>query len=306
MKQQVATFGLLLAVAFALNLKAAEPAKIPLWANGAPGEPATKPADEPVLFVHQAPADKANGTAVVICPGGGYGHLAIDHEGHETAEWLNTFGVTALVLKYRHSASGHQHPVPMLDGQRAIRTVRARASEWGIDPTRIGVLGFSAGGHLASTLATHFDSGDAKAADAIDRASSRPDFLILCYPVITMTEKYMHRGSHDNLIGKSPDESLARSLSNNLRVTAETPPTFIFQTDEDKAVPAENCLSFYLALRSAGVPAELHIYQNGKHGLGLAKEVAGTNDWPARCLEWMQVRGLLKPAGIVGNGSPAR
>jgi acetyl esterase/lipase len=295
MKPQLVTFALLLAFVGALRVEAAEPVKIPLWTGGAPGETATKPADEPVLFLHQPPTGTANGAAVVICPGGGYGHLAIDHEGHATAEWLNALGVTAFVAKYRHGASGHRHPAPMLDAQRAIRTVRARAGEWGIDPKRIGVLGFSAGGHLASTLATHFDSGEAKAADAVDRASSRPDFLILCYPVISMTEKHMHRGSRDNLIGKTPDEALARSLSNDLQVTAETPPTFIFQTDEDKSVPAENCVSFYLALRRAGVPAEMHIYQNGKHGLGLAKQISGTNDWPARCREWMEVRGLLTP-----------
>ena len=223
----------------------------------------------------------------------GMGILAITYEGHDMAEWFRSLGVTAFVLKYRHNASGHMHPVPMTDGQRAIRTVRARSGEWGLDPERIGVLGFSAGGHLASTLATHFDAGDAKAADAIDRVSSRPDFLILCYPVITMTEKYMHAGSQKNLIGKSPDEALARSLSNDLQVTSDTPPTFIFQTDEDKSVPAENCVSFYMALRRAGVPAEMHIYQNGRHGVGMAKEIPGTNDWTERCREWMNVRGLL-------------
>ena len=225
----------------------------------------------------------------------------MDHEGQQIAAWLNSLGVTAFVLKYRNSENGHMHPVPMMDGQRAVRTVRARAAEWNIDPARVGVLGFSAGGHLASTLATHFDAGDANTSDAVDRVSSRPDFLILCYPVITMTEKYMHAGSHDNLIGKSPDEALARNLSNDLQVTSQTPPTFIFQTDEDKTVPAENCVSFYLALRRAGVPAEMHIYQNGRHGVGLAKDVPGTSTWPERCREWMQIRGLLEPA-TSGNG----
>lgn len=280
---------------FAFTCNTAEPERVPLWVGGAPGKPATKPEDEPVVILSLPAADVATGTAVVVCPGGGYGHLAMDHEGEQIAAWLNSLGVTAIVLKYRISESGHKHPVPMMDGQRAIRTVRARAEEWGIDPARIGALGFSAGGHLASTLATHFDSGNPDADDAIDRVSSRPDFLILCYPVITMTEKYMHQGSRNNLIGKSPDESLARNLSNELQVTRETPPTFIFQTDEDKSVPAENCVSFYLALRRAGVPAEMHIYQSGRHGLGLAKDTPGTNDWPNRCREWMQLRGLLKP-----------
>jgi acetyl esterase/lipase len=273
--------------------EAAEPVLIKLWKEGAPGTTATKAEDQPVMFLTQPATESNAGTAVVICPGGGYGHLAIDHEGHDVAGWLNSFGVTAFVLKYRHNGSGHKHPVPMMDGQRAIRTVRARASDWRIDPNRIGVLGFSAGGHLASTLATHFDAGDASAADTIDRVSSRPDFLVLCYPVITMTEPYMHRGSRDNLLGPAPHEDLARSLSNDLQVTPQTPPTFIFQTDEDKSVPAENCVSFYLALRRASVPAELHIFQNGPHGVGLGKGIPGTSAWPELCREWMKNRGLL-------------
>jgi acetyl esterase/lipase len=272
---------------------AAEPQRIPLWENGAPGTPATKPENEPVLFAYRAESQNAARSAVVVCPGGGYVHLAMDHEGKQIAEWFNQFGVTAFVLQYRNYSSGHQHPVPMMDGQRAIRTVRARAAEWNIDPTRIGVMGFSAGGHLASTLATHFDDGQSDAGDAIDRASSRPDFLILCYPVISMTESYMHRGSRENLLGKDADEALAVNLSNEKQVTAQTPPTFIFQTDADKPVPAENCVAFYLALRRAGVPAELHIYQNGSHGVGLARDVPATSTWPDRLGDWMQVRGLI-------------
>jgi acetyl esterase/lipase len=291
---------------FAWEVHSAEPLRMPLWERGAPGEPATKSEDEPVIFVYRPAADTANGTAIVVCPGGGYGHLAMDHEGAQIAEWLNSLGVTAFVLKYRHSASGHKHPVPMSDGQRAIRTVRARAGEWNIDPKRIGVLGFSAGGHLASTLATHFDDGDPQAQDTIEQVGSRPDFLILCYPVISMTAPYMHRGSRDNLLGKSPDDKLAHSLSNDEQVTSQTPPTFIFQTDEDKTVPAENCVSFYLALRKAGVPAEMHIYQNGRHGLGLAKNTPGTSDWPERCREWLAVRGLLKPDGGGKNSSKVK
>jgi acetyl esterase/lipase len=268
----------------AMAINASEPVRIPLWASGAPGEPATKPEDEPVLFVHRPVADVATRTAIVVFPGGGYGHLAMDHEGAQIAAWLNSLGVTAFVLKYRNNESGHMHPVPMMDGQRAIRTVRARSGEWDIDPARIGVLGFSAGGHLASTLATHFDAGDANASDAVDRASSRPDFLVMCYPVITMTEKYMHRGSHDNLIGKSPDEALARSLSNDLQVTPETPPTFIFQTNEDKTVPAENCVSFYLA--RGGRACWMCISVNGPHGIGLGTHSGTTT---GRTLpEWLQ------------------
>jgi acetyl esterase/lipase len=237
-----------------------------------------------------------NGTAVVVLPGGGYGGLAMDHEGKQIAEWLNAQGVTAFVLKYRMHGTGHMHPVPMMDGQRAVRLVRSRAKEWKIDPARIGVMGFSAGGHLASTLGTHFDAGKAGSDDPVEQASSRPDFLILCYPVISMTADYAHKGSVANLLGKSPDPKLLHDLSNDTQVTAETPPTFIFQTSEDTGVPAENCVSFYLALHKAGVPCEMHIFQAGKHGLGLAKDVPGTNAWPELCHNWLNVRGLLEPA----------
>jgi acetyl esterase/lipase len=290
MRWPIASFLTLLIVA---PTAAAEPQRIPLWENGAPGTPATKPENEPVLFAYRAEPQNAARSAVVICPGGGYAHLAMDHEGEQIAEWFNNLGVTAFVLQYRNNNSGHRHPVPMSDGQRAIRTVRARATEWNVDRGKIGVMGFSAGGHLASTLATHFDAASAEAADAIDRASSRPDFLILCYPVISMTEPYMHRGSRDNLLGKDADESLASRLSNERQVTVETPPTFIFQTDADKSVPAENCVAFYLALRKAGVPAELHIYQEGKHGVGLASDLPATSTWPDRLRDWLRVRGLL-------------
>jgi len=275
---------------------AAEPVTIPLWADGAPGTPATKPADEPVLFLYRPAESAADGTAIVVCPGGGYGHLAMDHEGKQIAEWLNSLGITAVVLKYRHNGSGHQHPVPMTDGQRAIRTVRARAAEWGIDPAKIGVLGFSAGGHLASTLGTHFDAGQPDAADPIDHASSRPDFMILCYPVISMTSEHMHQGSRENLLGKKPDAGLARKMSNELQVTADTPPTFLWHTDADTVVPVENSVAFYLAMQQAGVPGELHVFQNGHHGLGLARDVPGTSAWPDLCRQWLEVRGLIEPA----------
>lgn len=273
---------------------AAEPTAIKLWDAGAPGTPATKAEDEPELTVY-VPAEKSTATAVIVVPGGGYGHLAMDHEGVQIAEWLNGFGVTGFVLKYRMNATGHKHPVPMLDGQRAIRTVRARAKEWNIDPQRIGVLGFSAGGHLTSTLGTHFDGGKTDDPDPIERVTSRPDFLVLCYPVITMTESFAHAGSIKNLLGESPDAEMLEDLSNEKRVTADTPPTFIFQTTEDKGVPAENCIAFYLALHKAGVPVEMHIFQSGKHGLGLARDVAGTREWSNLCRIWMDARGLLKP-----------
>jgi acetyl esterase/lipase len=276
---------------------AVEPTRIQLWEKGAPGTPPTKPADEPVVFMSRPAANKATSTAVIILPGGGYGGLAMDHEGTQIAEWLNGMGITAFILKYRMHGTGHQHPVPMMDGQRAIRTVRSRAAEWNVDPKRIGVMGFSAGGHLASTLGTHFDAGADDNADPIERVSSRPDFLILCYPVISLTANFTHGGSLRNLLGESPDNALLQNLSNEMQVTPQTPPTFIFQTTEDKGVPAENCIAFYLALHKAGVPAEMHIFQSGKHGLGLAKDVPGTNKWPELCHEWLKVRGLLEAAG---------
>src|SRR4029079_11220871 len=265
---------------------------IPLWEKGAPGSPPTKPKDEPELYV-KLPTAPSTGTAVVILPGGGYGALAMTYEGLDVADWFASFGVTAFVLKYRMHGTGHMHPIPMQDGQRAIRTVRARAAEWKLDPSRVGALGFSAGGDLASTLGTHFDKGDAKSADPIDRVSSRPDFLILCYPVISLTAPTSHRGSIANLLGPKPDPKLLESLSNETQVTAQTPPTFIFQTSEDKGVPAENAAAFYLALHKAAVPAEMHIFQNGPHGVGMAKDIPGTKEWTKLLHNWLQVRGLL-------------
>ncbi|HVT30164.1 MAG TPA: alpha/beta hydrolase [Lacipirellulaceae bacterium] len=296
---QVAVFSGLI-IGLCLPCSATEPTTIRLWKNGAPGKPPTKPNDEPVLFLTR-PTAKATKTAVIILPGGGYGGLAISYEGHDVADWFNSFGVTALVLKYRMHGTGHMYPVPMMDGRRAIRTVRARAAEWGIDRSRIGVLGFSAGGHLASTLGTHFDKGDGASDDPIERVSSRPDFLILCYPVISMELPITHRGSRENLLGKAPDPKVVHSLSNETQVTPQTPPTFIFQTSEDKAVPAENAVSFYLALHKAGVPAELHVFQNGRHGVGLAQNIPGTSKWPELCREWLKVRGLLQPASNKGD-----
>jgi acetyl esterase/lipase len=268
---------------------------IHLWEKDAPGTPPTKPQDEPELYM-KLPTAPSTGAAVIILPGGGYGALAMTYEGLDVADWFGSFGVTAFVLKYRMRATGHMHPVPMLDGQRAIRTVRARAAEWKLDPSRVGVLGFSAGGHLASTLGTHFDAGDAKSSDPIERVSSRPDFLILCYPVISLTSPTTHRGSLQNLLGMSPDPKLLQSLSNETQVTPQTPPTFIFQTSEDKGVPAENSVAFYSALHKAGVPAEMHIFQNGPHGVGLAKSLPGAKEWPNLCKNWLEVNDLLRPA----------
>ncbi|WP_397569450.1 alpha/beta hydrolase [Schlesneria sp. T3-172] len=267
--------------------------KIVLWPDGAPGAVGTEEHDRPSITAYLAPADRNTGTAIVICPGGGYGHLAVGHEGEDVGSWLNSIGVSGFVLRYR-IAPRYKHPAPLLDVQRALRVVRSRASEWKIDPARIGVLGFSAGGHLASTAATHFDDGDASAGDPIDRASCRPDFAVLSYPVITFTdESAMHRGSRNNLLGQDPSAELITLLSNELQVKPTTPPVFLWHTSEDKGVPPANSTLFYLACVKAGVPAELHIYEKGPHGIGLAKKHPGADQWPVQCEAWLRGRGLL-------------
>lgn len=264
-----------------------------LWPDGAPGALGDADKDKPKLYIYLPPREKSNGAAVVICPGGGYGHLAMDHEGHQIARWLNSFGVAGFICDYRHRRKGYGHPAPLQDAQRAIRTVRARAKEFRVDPERIGILGFSAGGHLTSTAVTHFDEGDKNSKDAISRVSCRPDFGVLCYPVVAFDEPYTHRGSQRNLLGENPDPKLVRSLSNEKQVTAKTPPCFLWHTNADKGVPAENSVQFYLALRRAGVPAELHIYEHGRHGLGLAQKIPAVKSWPQRCQDWMRGRGIL-------------
>jgi len=268
--------------------------QIPLWPAGAPGAKGAQPEDIPTLSIYEPPPGRATGAAIVVCPGGGYGHLA-DHEGHTVAVWLNSIGVTAGVLKYRLGPR-YQHPSMMQDAQRAIRTLRGRAAEWKIDPQRIGIMGFSAGGHLASTCATHFDAGNPTGADVIERASSRPDLLILGYPVITMTAPYGHAGSRRNLLGASPAAELVELLSNEKQVTAQTPPTFFFHTEDDGGVPVENTLLFAAALRRAKVPYELHIYEHGRHGVGLAQGDAALGTWPKLLENWLRARGVLKGA----------
>jgi acetyl esterase/lipase len=266
-----------------------------LWPQGAPGATGIEEKDKPMLIRYPAPVAIATGAAVVVCPGGGYNMLAMDHEGHQIARWLNSFGVSAYILTYRLGRNGYQHPIPMNDGQRAIRTVRANAGAWGIDPQRIGVLGFSAGGHMASTLGTHFDAGLAGAADPVERMSSRPDFMVLLYPVISFTEDYQHRGSRISLLGEDADPDLLRLLSNEKQVTDDTPQTFLVHTTEDKVVPPENSIFFYLELKKRNIPAEMHIYEKGRHGLGLGAPGTAFASWPERCEEWMLERGLLQP-----------
>jgi acetyl esterase/lipase len=215
------------------------------------------------------------------------------HEGVQIAQWLNQAGITALILDYRHRGKGYGHPAPMLDGQRAVRWARAEADRLQIAQRRIGVLGFSAGGHLASTLATHFDNGDPAAEDPIDRVGCRPDFAILCYPVIGLGQPFTHEGSQRNLLGPDPPTELIEQLSNEKQVTAHTPPTFLFHTTEDRAVKVENSLRFFQALTQHDIPAELHVFQQGTHGVGLAKGLPGVQHWPQLCLDWLQRLGVL-------------
>jgi acetyl esterase/lipase len=268
----------------------AGPAPELLWPNGAPGALGTADEDKPSITSYLAKSP--NGTAVIVCPGGGYQHLAMDHEGVQIAKWLNSLGISAFVLQYRLGPKYH-HPVMINDAQRAIRTVRSRADALHIQPDRIGIWGFSAGGHLASTAATHFDAGNPSASDPIDRVGSRPDFAILSYAVISLGE-YAHVGSRNNLLGKEPDPKLVEDLSNDQRVTPQTPPTFLFHTSADTTVPAENSVRFYLALRKAGVPAELHIFQSGPHGVGLAPTDATLSAWSGLLANWLRERGLLR------------
>jgi acetyl esterase/lipase len=265
----------------------------PLWPGGAPGALGNASNDIPTLTVFQPPTDRA-GSAIVVCPGGGYGGLA-SHEGQDYALYLNQQGVTAFVLRYRLGSQGYRHPRMLEDAQRAVRTVRARAAEWQVDPKRVGIMGSSAGGHLASTAVTHFDAGKPDAADPIERQSSRPDIGILCYAVITMGPN-THQGSRNNLLGKEPSPELVELLSNETQVTKDTPPCFVWHTVEDKAVKVENSLDFAAALQRNGVPFDLHVYEKGRHGIGLADKPPFTNPhpWAKDLVFWLKEQGFVK------------
>jgi len=266
----------------------------PLWPEGAPGALGKEDKDVPKLTPYFANPEKATGASIVICPGGGYGGLA-PHEGRDYAMWLNEQGVSAFVLQYRLGSGGYRHPVMLNDVSRALRYVRAKAGEWKLDAKRIGVMGSSAGGHLASTLITHFDAGDTNAKDPIDQVSSRPDIGILCYPVISMGP-LTHGGSKKNLLGDNPSPELVELLSNEKQVTKETPPTFIFHTVEDKAVKVENALEFAAALQKNGVSYSLHIYPKGNHGIGLGKsqwDPASRHPWTGECIGWLKEQGFI-------------
>jgi acetyl esterase/lipase len=266
-----------------------------LWPGGAPDAKGDTPGDKPEITYFLPDKDKATGTAVLICPGGAYEALAMDYEGDYVAKWLNTFGVAGIVLKYRHakSGAGYHNPVPLNDVQRAMSIVRGKAKELNINPDKIGVLGFSAGGHLAASLGIHYHFGKKNSDDPVERISCRPDFMILIYPVITMNFPYTHSGSRENLLGKNPEQSLVDIMSNELQVDPETPPTFLVHTTEDSTVPVENSLMFYSALRKAQVPVELHIFQKGGHGFGLGNVNGENAAWPELCKNWMKAMGFI-------------
>lgn len=272
---------------------AAEPPSQLLWPDGAPGAKGTADADKPSITVHLPPPETANGAAVVICPGGGYLGLMMSYEGHDIARWLSKQGVAGIVLKYR--VSPYHHPAEMLDGQRAMRLVRANAAKWKIDPKRIGMMGFSAGGHLASTVGTHFDQGDPKAADPVDRVGCRPDFLVLVYPVISMGGTG-HSDSRNNLLGPSPSPELVDLLSSEKQVTAKTPPTFLAHAKTDALVSVENSALFYAALKAHKVPCEFLELPTGQHGLGVGSGPEW-KAWQEACLKWLKARGILDRPG---------
>jgi acetyl esterase/lipase len=247
----------------------------------------------PTITLFFPPKEKANGAAVVICPGGGYARLSIDHEGDNIAQWFNELGITGIVLKYRLPSDAimqNKNVGPLQDVQEAIRIVRRNSKEWNLDENKIGVIGFSAGGHLASTASTHFN----EKVYEYDGTSGRPDFSILLYPVITMNKEITHGGSRTNLLGENPDEKLVEHFSNELQVTSETPPTFIAHAADDKTVPIQNSINYFLSLKKNNVPSELHIYEKGGHGFGLAKNRDTESQWPEACKQWLLLRGILK------------
>ena len=282
-----------LAVSTALADHHEEPPALPLWPGKAPAALGDADHDKPSIQAYLPKNATSQTPAIVVCPGGGYGGLA-RHEGHDYALWLNDHGIAAFVLKYRLGSKGYRHPVMVNDAARAVRTVRAKATEWNVDAKRVGIMGSSAGGHLASTLITHFDNGDHSSTDPVELQSSRPDIGILCYPVISMGP-WSHGGSRKNLLGDNPSKDLLWDLSNELQVSPQTPPTFLWHTAEDTAVPVENSLMFAAALQKAGVPMDLHVYQNGRHGLGLANGHPWTKDLAFFLQECGFIRGPWVP-----------
>ena len=264
--------------------------------NGAPASVGNEPMDRPTLYIYLPKGSNPTRTGVIVAPGGGYQHLSMQKEGEDIALWLNAHGIAAFVLKYRLGPTYH-HPVEIGDAQRAIRTVRAHAAEYGIEPNRLGMWGFSAGGHLTATAGTKFDGGHPGSSDPIERHSCRPEFLVLAYPVITLEDPEGHVGSRKYLLGEHPDPALVAELSAEQHVTKETPPSFLYATTDDNVVPVLNSVMFYTALVKAGVPAEMHLFQSGPHGTGLAQTFPDLKVWPDLLAAWMRARGYM------GNGN---
>lgn len=288
--------------------------EIPIWAGTAPGsggleltetitERSTDPrlhdrvisgVTRPSIIPFLPPQGRRDGSAVLLCPGGGYAYSAFDLEGYDIAQWLNALGVAAFVLKYRLPAEGHQrgYDVPLEDGQRALRLIRSEADRWGLDPARIGAMGFSAGGNLVSALGTQYDKGVYTPADEVDDVSARPDFLMLAYPVVTMRSGITHAGTRQRLLGPDPSQELVDAYSNELHVTGATPPTFIVQAHNDP-VSTLNSTLFYEALKSAHVVSELHIFRQGGHGFGVRKATGALRLWTALADEWLRASGVI-------------
>lgn len=305
---------LIASMAFMTDAVAAENIEtelIPLWEGTAPGSEEVDVQEtvddrgsedrhdrwvtqvtEPTLTLYFPREEKRSGAAVVVCPGGGYMGLALDKEGHDMARWFAERGVVAAVLKYRHAP--HSHPIPLSDAQRAVRIMRSHAEQWKFDPNKLGILGYSAGGHLASTASTRYDEGNATAEDPIEQESSRVNFSVLIYPVISMDKSITHGGSRASLLGKEPAEELVHQLSNETQVSVETPPTFLVHAGDDEAVPVENSMRYYKALRAHNIPAELHIYEEGGHGFGFHRNNRPVDAWPALLEGWLKQRGFVK------------
>jgi acetyl esterase/lipase len=295
---------LTLLLAAALPLAQGAPSVLPLWPEGVPGaKPGLGPehhdggrignVSEPTLTVYAPAVDRPNGTAVIICPGGGYVRLSTQREGEQYANWLSSLGVTTFVLKYRMAEFGH--PAPLQDVLRAVRMVRAQAAQYHLQPDRIGVMGSSAGGHLAASAGTLFDHALGRTGADIDKVSARPDFLMLMYPVIAMDGPAVHAGSRKALLGSSPTPEAVQLMSVEKQVTPATPPTLLIHTQADQAVPVENSILFYQALTRAHVPAEMYLFEHGGHGMGMKAGLGTASNWPRRAEEWMKERGLLDP-----------
>ena len=295
--------GILALVIISFNTMAQD-FKLKVWPNGAPDSNGmTLPGEtyegkrvrnvsEAEMYVYLPKIGINTGAAVVICPGGGYMIEAMDHEGYDLAEWLTTQGVAGIVLKYR-LPYGHDQ-IPLEDAQRALRIVRQKAAEWGINPAKIGIAGSSAGGHLASTAGTRFDLGKPESTDPLEKYSCRPDFMLLLYPVITFSEEFGHMGSRTNLIGTGNKWELVEKYSNELHVTAQTPPTFLILADDDGGVPPRNSIEFYMALKKNKIPAEMHIFRDGGHGFGMTKKNLPVDQWPNLFAQWMKAQGITK------------